>query len=471
MKFYRTTDFINNSIIEEYGVDNNLTSKTIKTFVEGSSTSSSTTSTYVNTCGKRISSTSIDNPDGTRHIVRHSTDLAKSRNMVIKMETVSDRTGDDINFGYVRINDGANVGCTIDYEPGKRLVRKDSVPAVRAFIPVMFPNAPSGCNVEITADSSESNMLVNAKVNLASKGVLDSDINVELKEEYPSFKSFAGRLLNIISRCTRDDGTDEEPRETCISYGKLDDGESFHITYGDNRRVVDGVVKMETNGIRTQYKDVLNFPCPEESITNVEMFTTCVGDTNVMSVKLDEDGDVKIFALIFNNESMHISDDKFVNSADELIGAMLSARRCINITTLIDDSRERMVDITYDNMILDYKKLHALTALDTEFLDYKGVIGNVEALDKRIVEAMDVKFHMNNFKRLGGLYHQAVFCEHASDLSECTKFVMSPNYSDAYKSVYIEAYAAMIAEMCLTDVLGYGTLRNHIENVISMTRR
>lgn len=358
------------------------------------------------------------------------------------------------NYATVQINNEPVESIDFKVSPGSIKANVDK--KLRTYASCLYPNLPSATDISIEGFRNELNdIIMNTQIQLS---------NGELSTNISTVNINTVDLIKFIGANFTSNKPDKEPcpaRETKISYTIDIDDSMFRIFQGWKTRMTARISYNETEqAFVTLIQDL-------ETKKRALIKTFKIDDIYGMSVSLSNDDIVEDeFTIFFNDNSLSISN-KYADQG--IISVIARSTKMIQINT-IDAST---VDVQYVSD-LNFNTLRSLIAFGPEYVDF-GKIGNIEDMDMRIMSAMDIRYHMENYRRLytGKDKSRSVYFELASQLCYLTNTMHHYHDESKYKTKFgkdladitMTRYVNLISKIALGMILGERSIENHFENL------
>ena len=404
-----------------------------------------------NAFGKNITSVRVrDKKKYTTSAVRCVNEVSSNTSNTIFLNYPTEYN----NEATVQINDEAPE--SIDFTVSQGSIKANIDKKLRTYAACLYPNLPSATNISIEGYRNELNdIIMNTQIQLS---------NGDLSTQISTMNQHTIDLINFIGANFVSNKPDKEPcpaRETKISYTIDNDDSMFKIYQNWNTSMTARISYDETEqAFKTLIQDLT-------SKKRALIKTFKIDDIYGMSVKLSN-GDIvdDEFTIFFNDNSLSISN-KYADQG--IISVIARSTKMIPINTIDVNT----VDVQYVSD-LNFNTLRSLIAFGPEYVDF-GKIGNVEDLDMRISSAMDIRYHMENYRRLytGKDKSRSVYFELAPQLCYLTNTMHHYHDESKYKTrfgkdlagITMTRYVNLISKIALGMILGERSIENHFENL------
>lgn len=354
----------------------------------------------------------------------------------------------------VQINDDA--AESIDFKVSQGSIKANIDKKLRTYAACLYPNLPSATNISIEGYRNALNdIIMHTQIKLS---------NGDLSTRISTMNLHTIDLINFIGANFVSNKPDKEPcpaRETKISYTIDNDDSMFKVFQNWNTAMTARISYDETE---QAFKTLIqNLTTNKRALIK----TFKIDDIYGMSVKLSN-GDIveDEFTIFFNENSLSISN-KYADQG--IISVIARSTKMIQINTIDVNT----VDVQYVSD-LNFNTLRSLIAFGPEYVDF-GKIGNVEDMDMRISSAMDIRYHMENYRRLytGKDKSRSVYFELAPQLCYLTNTMHHYHDESKYKTrfgkdlagITMTRYVNLISKIALGMILGERSIENHFENL------
>jgi len=409
-----------------------------------------------NAFGKNITSVRVrDKKKHTASAVRCVNEVSSNTSNTIFLNYPTEYN----NEATVQIN--SEPAESIDFKVSPGSIQANIDKKLRTYAACLYPNLPSATNISIEGYRNELNdIIMNTQIQL-SNGDLSthiSTVNIDTVD-----------LINFIGANFVSNKPDKEPcpaRETKISYSIDNDDSMFKIYQNWKTRMTVRISYNETeHAFVTLIQDL-------ETKKRALIKTFKIDDIYSMSVSLSNDDIVEDeFTIFYNDNSLSISN-KYVEDQG-IISVIARSTKMIQINTIDANT----VDVQYVSD-LNFNTLRSLIAFGPEYVDF-GKIGNVEDMDMRIMSAMDIRYHMENYRRLytGKDKSRSVYFELAPQLCYLTNTMHHYHDESKFKTrfgkdladITMTRYVNLMSKIALGMILGERSIENHFENLDTLT--
>lgn len=404
-----------------------------------------------NAFGKNITSVRVrDKKKHTASAVRCVNEVSSNTSSTIFLNYPTEYN----NEATVQINDEAPE--SIDFTVSQGSIKANIDKKLRTYAACLYPNLPSATNISIEGYRNELNdIIMNTQIQLS---------NGDLSTQISTMNQHTVDLINFIGANFVSNKPDKEPcpaRETKISYTIDNDDSMFKVFQNWNTAMTARISYDETEqAFKTLIQDLT-------SKKRALIKTFKIDDIYGMSVKLSNNDIVEDeFTIFFNDNSLSISN-KYADQG--IISVIARSTKMIQINTIDVNT----VDVQYVSD-LNFNTLRSLIAFGPEYVDF-GKIGNIEDMDMRISSAMDIRYHMENYRRLytGKDKSRSIYFELAPQLCYLTNTMHHYHDESKYKTrfgrdlagITMTRYVNLISKIALGMILGERSIENHFENL------